>query len=182
MADHQTDSLLFEQYRGGSSSALAALYHRHRPGLLRFCLKLLRDRQEAEDAVQNTFLKLQTAAAGPVNAASVKSWMYAVARNEAFGTLRRKSGAAPADEPVWSGDQPDALMEQQDRTAAVAALLNALYPTYREVIVLREYDQLSYDEIAAVTGTSVASVKSRLFKARRAMLDRLSELYPEGSL
>ncbi|NUN70838.1 MAG: sigma-70 region 4 domain-containing protein, partial [Bacteroidetes bacterium] len=87
-----------------------------------------------------------------------------------------------ADEPVWSGDQPDALMEQQDRTAAVAALLNALYPTYREVIVLREYDQLSYDEIAAVTGTSVASVKSRLFKARRAMLDRLSELYPEGSL
>ncbi len=182
MADQHTDSILFEQFRRGSHSALAALYHRHRPGMLRFCLKLLRDRQAAEDAVQNTFLKLQTAAAGPVKAGSVKSWMYTVARNEAFGELRRNAGNLPDEEPVWSGTLPDGLLEEQDRTAAVAAMLNALYPTYREVIVLREYDQLSYEEIAAVTGTSIASVKSRLFKARKAMLDRLSEHYPEGSL
>ncbi|KAB2924801.1 MAG: sigma-70 family RNA polymerase sigma factor [Bacteroidetes bacterium] len=179
MTDIASDTILAEQYRAGDRTALAELYRRHRPGLFRFCLRLLRDRDSAEDAVQSTFLKLQAGSAPPVRSGSVKSWMYAVARNESFGELRRRRSEPLDEETVWNGPPPDEALAAKDRNAAVMAALDALYPSFREVIVLREFEQLSYDEIAAVTGTTVPSVKSRLFKARKAMAGALTSLISE---
>lgn len=160
-------------------TALAHLYSRYRQRLIRFCLRLLNDKQSAEDTVQNVFLKLQAEHGTIRNTGSLKSWLFTVARNEVFGELRRKSGLEPDDELVWNGDLPDEELAKRDRNERITLVLNSLYPAFREVIMLREYEQLSYEEIAQVTGSSIASVKSRLFKARKSMITKLRPFLEE---
>lgn len=140
---------------------------------MRYSLRLLNDSQSAEDVVQNVFLKLQSERSTIRNADSLQSWIFTVARNEAFGELRRRKGEALDEEMVWEGELPDDVLTGKSRREVVESALKALYPSFREVIILREYEQLSYDEIAQVTNTTVSSVKSRLFKARKALIEKL---------
>jgi RNA polymerase sigma-70 factor (ECF subfamily) len=80
----------------------------------------------------------------------------------------REVGFAPdAPEPPGPGATPFANLLKSEQADLISRALAELSPSYREVVVLREYQNLSYDEIAAVTKTTVSSVKSRLFKARR---------------
>ncbi len=165
--------MLLEQLRGGSQPAFAQLYTRYRERVLKYCIRLLKDMQSAEDAMQNVFVKLQSERNSIRNGLSLQSWVFTVARNEAFGELRRRKGDVLDEEIVWEGLLPDEELSGKNRREIVEAALNALYPSFREVIILREYEQLSYDEIAQVTSTTVSSVKSRLFKARKALIEKL---------
>lgn len=145
-------------------------------------MRLLDDTQSAEDVVQNVFLKLQSERNSIRNADSLQSWIFTVARNEAFGELRRRKGEALDDDVVWEGELPDDVLTGKNRREAIESALNALYPSFREVIILREYEQLSYDEIARVTHTTISSVKSRLFKARKALIEKLKPFLQERDL
>lgn len=169
-----TDSVLLEQLRGGSAKGLSQLYTRYYERVLRFCVSLLKDRQLAEDVAQNVFLKLHLAQQTIRNGDSLQSWLFTVARNLAYNELERKRPAELCDEEiVWDGEAPDDALVVRERKELVDAALVRLHVPYREVLVLRVYEQLSYDEIAAITGTTVASVKSRLFKARKALVEKL---------
>ena len=159
--------------RNGHQPALSQLYIRYRERLLLFCIRLLNDEQKAEDAVQNVFVKLQTEHATIRNIESLKSWVFTVARNEAFGELRRRKGEALDEEIVWQGELPDDALVNKNRNEIVAVVLKSLCPSYHEVIILREYEQLSYAEIAQITGATIATVKTRLFKARKALIVKL---------
>lgn len=150
--------------------------------MLLFCIRVLNDEQMAEDAVQNVFIKLQTEHASIRKIESVKSWIFTVARNEAFGELRRKKGEILNEEFVWQGDLPDDVLSKKDRSEIITSALNMLHPTYREVMILREYEQLSYAEIAQITGASLQTVKTRLFKARKALLEKLTPYLHERIL
>ena len=104
--------------------------------------------------------------------ASFRAWMFAIVRNEAYAILRRKKNLEGLDgeaQDVWEGGTPLDSMIGKERVEIVQRLLERLKPEYREVWLLREYEQLSYAEIAAVTGDTESSVKSRLFKARKAL-------------
>lgn len=132
--------------------------------------------------MQNVFVKLHAGRASIRNGQSLQSWVFTVARNEAFEELRRRKGELLSEEIVWEGVLPDEELSKKNRREAIESVLNALYPSFREIIILREYEQLSYDEIAQVTNTTVSSVKSRLFKARKALIEKLKPYLDEREL
>ncbi len=140
---------------------------------------MVRDDSLADDLVQDTFVKARASLASLHTAASVRAWLFRIARNEALMNLREEHDVLRAsDEPLDESTPLDVLINMEQRDA-VRRLLDMLRPQYREVLILREYEEMSYEEIAAVTEASLLSVKSRIFKARKALTARLKALYAE---
>ncbi len=166
------DHLLIEAFQRGDEFAFVALYNRYKGPVFAFCAKMLVDRAMAQDVMQETFVRVYENRERLLKAGSFKSWLFTIARNQCLNTLRRSKRHTNFDETVsdvdaYDGDTPFAQLLKAEQIEIVNRFLNELSPEYREVLVLREYQNLSYEEIAAVTRNSVSSVKSRLFKARR---------------
>lgn len=141
-----------------------------------FACRLMGNAPDAEDVVQEAYLKA-FAAFGQYAGGSARGWILAIVRNAAFQALERSRRFAPM--PYEEGlialdaacdaspfNRPDAALEASDARAQVEAALGQLPLVYREVLVLRELQDLSYGEIAEVTGTPVGTVMSRLARAR----------------
>ena len=165
------DQALIDAFRRGDEFAFVALYDRYKGAIYAYCAKMLLDREAAQDMLQDTFARAYEHRERLLNTTSFKAWLFTIARHQCLNVLR-KSGrevrfAPNAPEPRSAGETPFGELLKSERTALVNKTLAELSPEYREVVVLREYQNLSYDEIAAVTKTTVSSVKSRLFKARR---------------
>ena len=182
MLETNSDSELLDLLRGGNREALGELYNRHHQRLLRYCSRLLKDEQRAKDAVQNVFVKLQTGQQNIRNSQSLQSWLFAVARNEALADIRLKKNIKADDSIVWEGNSPEEELLAKERKDVVGIVLQRLSASYREVIILREYERMSYEEIAGITGATVSSVKSRLFKARKALIEKLKPYFNERNL
>jgi RNA polymerase sigma-70 factor, ECF subfamily len=166
--------------QNGSVDAFEELYHRYRRHIFTFCLKLAGDRSLAEDATHDTFLRMHQNIERLNDISLFRTWLFTIARNGVFKQLNkdRRNGTLE-DESAWTDETPHSLMESKDAAAVIAACINALKPEYREVLLLREYEQHSYDAIAAITGDTESSVKSRLFKARKALAERLRTFFSE---
>ncbi|MDX1438634.1 MAG: RNA polymerase sigma factor [Rubricoccaceae bacterium] len=168
----QSDHALIEAFQQGDEFAFAALYNRYKGPVFAFCVKMLLDRAAAQDVMQETFARVYENRQRLLNAASFKSWLFTIARNQCLNTIRRNERHVPLHpeihEPANPGEAtPFGKLLKAEQIELVNKFLTQLSPEYREVLVLREYQNLSYDEIAAVTRNTVSSVKSRLFKARR---------------
>ncbi len=173
-----TDEHLVERLRAGDDQALGILYERYSRAVYAFCLQMLRDQQSAEDVAQETFLKLRSAIRSLQSIPAFKVWLFQIARNEVLQTLRRtRRNSTVEHDDVWDPDTPHKLAEREEVRELVQQCLSSLKVEYREVLILREYDRLSYAEIAAVTGTTESSVKSRIFKARKALVKRLEPYF-----
>lgn len=164
--------------RLGDSSALAELYSHYRLRIYRYALKLTNNPDVAEDVVQETFLKAGRALAEH-NIQSVPAWLFRVARREVLMVFRRskRDGAALSEEDIWDEKTPEEAVIGFETTRIVRSMIARLKTEYREVILLREYEGLSYAEIALITGDTTSSVKSRLFKARKALLAKLKPFF-----
>jgi RNA polymerase sigma-70 factor (ECF subfamily) len=100
--------------------------------------------------------------------------MFTIARNEVYAHLRRaRSNGLEGNEDVWESDSPHEEFVAQEQVELVQRLLTQLKPEYREVLLLVEYEQMSYADIAAITGATLSSVESRIFKARKALGKKL---------
>lgn len=165
------DPALIDAFRRGDEYAFVALYDRYKGAVYGYCAKMLLDRTQAEDLLQETFARAYEHRDRLLNTTSFKAWLFTIARNQCLNVLRKRGRevrfAADAPEPPSLGSTPFGNMLKSEQADLVSRTLDTLSPSYREVVVLREYQNLSYDEIAAVTKTTVSSVKSRLFKARR---------------
>lgn len=171
-----SDDDLIRALRNGDHNALAELYARHKQALYRFALRVSGTTATAEDAIHDAFLKLCERPGIITAPGGVRPWLFAVVRNTIFLRFRKQSREGMLDEELLADpDTPETIYEASERQALSAALLGRLKPQYREVLVLREYEHLSYAEIAGITGDSESSVKSRLFKARRALAAGLSQ-------
>jgi len=178
--DSPTDEELIERLRFGNMDAFEELYHRYKRHIFTFCLKLTGDRMLAEDATHDTFLKVHRNIYSLSDPRLFRTWLFTIARNGVFNQLRRGHRNGSVDsESVWTEETPHTIAEGSETSAIVAACISDLKPEYREVLVLREYEQRSYEEIAAITGDSESSVKSRLFKARKALAQRLRPYFAE---
>jgi RNA polymerase sigma-70 factor, ECF subfamily len=105
-------------------------------------------------------------------------WLFGIARNEVMMHFRRhRRDGAQSDENVWDEMTPHEIAVSVETTEIVQRLIQNLKSEYREVILLREYEQLSYTQIAQITRNTESSVKSRLFKARKALTERLRKYY-----
>jgi len=169
MALPKSDAELVAEFRRGEDLAFVALYQRYKHGVYLFCLKMLRDEESAKDVTQEVFLRAYEGLAGLTQAGSFKPWLFTIARNRCLSHLKRSTHTLPMDyarnEP--SDEAVELAIEQEDQAQWVRQFIASLKPEYREVLLLREYQNLAYEDIAQVIGESVSAVKSRLFKARR---------------
>ena len=168
-----TDEHLMLEFQGGSREAFAELFERYRDPLYGFFRRRLSDAARAEELTQETFLAVLRGAERYEPRASFRTYLYAIASRQVSGEWRRKKpDTAPAgDTPAATGDLDDAMWLRR----AVSQLDEA----HREVLLLREFEQLSYDEIAALLRIPVNTVRSRLFRARMELKALLSPQRPE---
>ncbi len=181
---HPADVELIGRIQSGDEQAKGALYERYWRGVYLYCVRLLVDQEEANDAAQNALIKGLDSLASLDRPEAFRSWIFMIVRNEVFTLLRRKrrNGTEPLEnyrDVLADTHTPFDEAVSNERTEIIRSALLGLKPEFREVIVLREYEQLSYLEIAAVTGCSESAVKSRLFHARKAMLEQLKPYFRE---
>lgn len=168
------DYTLIEAFQAGDEFAFVGIYNRYKGAVYAFCLKMLLDTEQAQDVMQETFLRVFENRGRLLKTSSFKSWLFTIARNQCLNSLRRSNRHTDFDADVEYKihvlETPCSEMEKSEQVRFVSRYLAMLKPEYREVIVLREYQNLSYEEIAAVTRSSISAVKSRLFKARRKLV------------
>ena len=169
-SDEQLVALL-RQGRHDAFETLAARYHAR---LLRFCWKILRSKEDAEDALQDVFVSAYRALVADDRQIHVRPWLYRIARNRCVNELRR-TRAIRADS--LNDDHPDGGRTLVERAADCDLLrelvedLQALPDTQRTALLLREIDGFGYLQIATAMSTTVPGVKSLLVRARTGLRD-----------
>ncbi len=160
---------------------LSALYERHGPTVRGLCRLLLRNRQEAEDAAQQTFLSAYRSMLGGNSPRHPAAWLATIARNECVNRIQRRM-REPLAAPGTEEELPDPVAVAADR-ADLAELWRAiaeLPERQRQALLLREFSGLSYSELADALAVSEPAVESLLFPARDALRLRLQPVF--GSL
>ncbi len=162
------DDRLVAQIRRGNDAAFEVVYDRHHRGLLSFCRHMLGSPDEAEDAVQQTFVSAYrdiTASEKPIR---LKPWLYTIARNRCLSMLRsRREEAELTDIPTVG--LSDAVLEREE-VRRLLADLRQLPEDQRAALVLSELGDLSHAEIADIVGCKAVQVKSLVFQARSALV------------
>jgi RNA polymerase sigma-70 factor (ECF subfamily) len=174
----EIDCFLLEELKRGKQYAFTKIYNRYKSQVYRFCLRMLSDEEGAKDVVQEVFAKLYERSGTLKTNSNLSAWLFTVARNRCLNSRRNSRKEAPGymDELETDND-PQAIAELQDVKDQVARVLGKLSEDYREVLILREWNRLSYGEIAEILNTTTSSVKSKLFKARIKLRDLVKILY-----
>ncbi len=168
-----TDEQLMLDFQRGSKAAFTELFERYRDAVFGYFRRRLADAARAEELAQETFLAVLRAVTRYEPRATFRTYIYGIASIQLLAE-RRKGAQRSAIFDLSSSDPPD-LPNPGDPQAAVEIrrALEKLDPQDREVLMLREYEQLSYAEIAALQRAPVNTVRSRLFRARQALKDLL---------
>ncbi|WP_328923431.1 sigma-70 family RNA polymerase sigma factor [Streptomyces sp. NBC_00190] len=172
------DSVLTVRASEGDEDAFAVLVRQHSSRLIALAQHLLGNRTDAEDAVQDAFLSAWRRLPEFRHSASFGTWMYRIVTNRCLNVLRHGPHPLPLDavpEPaaVGAGSSPPQVAETDAATAALTQALLELRPELRVCWVLRELHGLHYEEIAHVVGSSEQTVRGRLFRARRALMEAM---------
>jgi len=179
--DNREDNELVKAYQEGDRSAFQALYNCHRERVFRFCLHMVRNREDALDITQDIFCGLIKSLHQYEAKAKFTTWLYRVTKNRCYDFLR-KNIPIPIDN---LGDAPSvqtALTVSERRsetdmatsiaiTIDTAEAIQHLDPKHRDVIILHYIEDYSYDEIADKLEVAVGTVKSRLARARAKLVD-----------
>ena len=170
------DPGLIEAARGGDEKALVSLLAAAQPDVRRYARRNCRA-ADIDDAVQETLLLLYRRVGTLRAVTSFSAWLFAVARRACLRLLRRSTGMADASAAEVEGRL--AHLAPEDIRIDLSRAIQSLPEHYREVILLRELEGLTYQEIATVTEIPIGTVMSRLSRGRRQLHDRLASC-PEG--
>ncbi len=161
----------------GDLRSFEYLVRRHTPAVYRYCARMLPNRADAEDCTQETWLAAWRALPGFREDASLTTWLYRIATNQALMMLRRRRVDMPVGElPEVSDDgagDPARQLQKHAEREAVRKAIRQLPVQYRVPLVLREFESLRYDEIAGVLDLGVPAVKTRLHRGRAQLLSLL---------
>ncbi|HEV2862749.1 MAG TPA: sigma-70 family RNA polymerase sigma factor [Pyrinomonadaceae bacterium] len=166
----------------GREESFAELVRRYQRPIAAYVYRMVGDYDAALDLTQEVFIKVYGSLARYRPEFKFSTWIYRIAHNAAIDHLRRAGGARiedlcaegeggrPFERPLASAaPSPEQESERSERRAEIESVVRELPPAYRELIVLRHAHDLSYDEIAEVTGLPLGTVKNRIFRAREAM-------------
>lgn len=181
----QVDFVLMERIGAGDHDAFRALVERHQGAVIGTVAKMLGNASESEDIAQQVFLRIWRHAKRYRPDAKFTTYLFTITRNLVFNESRRKSRKkeVSSDEREENSNQlveaspdrqPDAELLHAELQQAVDDAIASLPETQRMAVVLRRYEQMSYEEIAEVLDLSVSAVKSLLFRARTALREALS--------
>lgn len=187
------DKALVERARNGDTEAFNELVIRYRERVYAMIYHLVRNEQDAWDVSQEAFVRAWKAMGRFQAKSSFYTWLYRIAHNAAIDWIRRSPPLADSlDDPDRNTDptpapgqnvaptpapSPDDQAERRDLRGEIDRALATLSEEHRAVVVLKEFDGLSYKEIAEVTDTSIGTVMSRLFYARKKLQTLLKDHY-----
>jgi len=172
LQDHECVAL----FLNGEQAAFAELVRRHQNRVFRFLLRMMGCREEALELTQDTMLKAFRSLPGWRPDATFSTWLFRIASNAATDRLRRKKVVkyVPIEEHMDFPDPaagPEDELQSAQRYRILEAALQRLQADYRQVLLLRELEGMSYAEIGDVLGLREGTVKSRIARARQALLE-----------
>jgi RNA polymerase sigma-70 factor (ECF subfamily) len=172
-----SDEILIGRIANGDRLAMQVLFARHHVRVYRFVLRLVRNEATAEDLISEVFLDVWRQAGRFEGRAAVSTWLLAIARFKALSVLRRKPEqeldedmAAAIEDPA---DTPDVALEKKDKGEVIHKCLALLSTEHREIIDLVYYHAKSVEEAAEIVGIPAATVKTRMFYARKKLAELL---------
>jgi RNA polymerase sigma-70 factor (ECF subfamily) len=168
---------LIQSALAGNNGSFEVLVVRYQDRLYTAMISVVGNADEAEDVVQEAFIQAYL---------KLDTWLYRIAFNFALAKRRRKKGNVSLDEsretvglePEFHGDAPEVRMSRSEDIALVHRALALLTEDHRSILVLREMEDMAYEEIAEVLSISIGTVRSRLNRARLALKTQL-EKFPE---
>ncbi len=178
------DARLMSQAGAGDTAAFEQLVERHQALVAGTVARMLGNNSEVEDIAQQVFVRVWKSAGRYVPRAKFTTWLLKITRNLVFNELRRRtrhitvalSGEPGAEEmPLRDerGQTPDDALLENELKGAIESAIQALPKTQRMAVILRRYEELSYEDIAEILDQTVPAVKSLLFRARRELRARL---------
>jgi len=189
----EDESALVAAAKSGNIEAFEELVSRYESKIFRLAMNITRNREDAEDAMQDAFLKSYSHLKNFQGDSRFYTWLVRITVNEALMRLRkRRPNQVSLDEPVETGDDlmpreiedwgpsPEQRYAQRELGTILSEVIEGLEPDYRTVFVLRDIEELSTEETANLLGISVPAVKSRLLRARLKLRDRLNKYFRKG--
>ncbi len=172
LSQDSDDAELVGRCRAGDAKAFDVLVERHQRVLQSVAFRMLGNREDARDATQSTFVKVFEHLDSYDPDYRFFSWVYRILRNECLNMLRQRRPTEPVSAEWPASGSPMEMLEASERHKLVQAALLTLPVDQREVVVLRHFAGLAYEEIGVTLGVPAGTVKSRLYAARQ----RLGEL------
>jgi RNA polymerase sigma-70 factor (ECF subfamily) len=170
-----TDAALIARAQAGDHAAFEVIFNQYQTQIYNYIYRLMGSAEDAYDLTQDTFLKAYLALPKTSDDLRVGAWLYRIATNVCLDELRHRKLVKWQPWEAFisvfhpsqvAKDSPERDCIDRENTEEVQLILNRLQPKYRMCLILREYHDLSYDEIAEVLNTTRAAVKSLLFRAR----------------
>jgi RNA polymerase sigma-70 factor (ECF subfamily) len=172
-----SDEILIARIAGGDRLAMQVLFARHHVRVYRFTLRLVRNEATAEDLISEVFLDVWRQAGKFEGRSAVSTWLLAIARFKALSVLRRKPEQELDDETAEAiedtSDTPEVALEKKEKGAVLRKCMEALTAEHREIIDLVYYHEKSVEEVAEIVGIPEATVKTRMFYARKKLAELL---------
>jgi RNA polymerase sigma-70 factor (ECF subfamily) len=172
-----TDEKLMSLFQGGDENAYIVLVNRYKDKLINFIYHYLKDSESAEDVVQETMIKLYQKKHYYKEIAKFSTWLYTIAKNLANTELRKRKNRKTTflshfsnDDKTYEIPSDDLEIGQQVQTDVVNEIIknavNQLSEKFKTVIILRDIQEISYEEISEIIGIPIGTVKSRINRAR----------------
>jgi len=188
------EHLLVAAAKSGDTAAFEELVNRYERKIFRLTMNITRNHEDAEDAMQDAFMKAYTHLKTFEGGSRFYTWLVRIAANEALMRLRkRRPNLFSLDEPVqgqeeivprdiqdW-GPNPEQRYARSEMRDILDQVIDELEPDFRIVLVLRDIEELSTEESANVLGISEAAVKSRLLRARLKLRKKLDRYFRQGA-
>jgi RNA polymerase sigma-70 factor (ECF subfamily) len=191
-AEAQDEAELIRRSRGGDTEAFGVLVESYQRRIFATVYRILGNSEDAREMAQEAFLRAWSKLDSFREGARFSTWLYTIALNLTRSELRkrkvrrdvkpvsldavRSGDDGPRPDPEDPEDPPDAAVERSEVYERARREIEALDPASREVVVLRDMQSLSYEEIAEALGVPIGTVRSRLHRARETLRERLSPL------
>ena len=180
-----SDNILVERIASGDKLAMQILFVRHRTPVYRWLLRFVSNATLAEDLLSEVFLDVWRQAARFECRSSVSTWLLSIARHKALSARRRRTDAE-LDEKIEAtvadtANDPEAALQEKHRSELLRQALTRLSPEHQEIIDLVYYHEKSVEECAQVLGIPAATVKTRMFYARKKLAEMVQAARSTGS-
>ena len=191
MSQYEEEKQFIQRLKRRDEAAFAELISSYQNRVFGVVFRMLGDRGEAEDLAQEVFISVFKHIDSFRGDSKLSTWIYRIATNHSKNrikylarrfhqkkkTLGRQEDGSYVQAIAPNKSQPDKIFDGNELERVIKVALTKLNPEHREVIILRDIENLSYDEIAKVSGVAEGTVKSRLFRARAALKRQIKEEY-----
>ena len=187
-----SETLFIEQLRAGKQSAFSQLLDDYQQKVFGTCISFIPNQEDAEDVAQEVFLEVFKSIHKFKGDSKLSTWIYKIATNKCLEFIRKKNtkkrfafmqtimgNEIPLDKTSYFTEvnHPGVLLENKEKSAIIFKAINTLPESQRVIFTLAKIDDKSYQEIVEITGKSLSSVESLMFRAKKGLQEKLENFY-----